>query len=200
MLQPSQPRPGRSKVGRIVILVAVGIVGGILAGIFPFSGFLPLPRLPSGPEAAVLAKVDEDWILRSLEGQNVRLSGLRGKVVFLNIWATWCPPCVAEVPAIQKLHDSMKDEEVAFLLVSSEAPEHVHGFVGKKQWRVPVYTPITRMPNVFVTDGIPATFILNRQGDVVFSQVGSANWNARDSHRFLHALLAQRSTLPPQKP
>jgi thiol-disulfide isomerase/thioredoxin len=78
---------------------------------------------PSFPSTTL---ADYDWIVQSLDGQDFKMSDVKGKVVFLNFWATWCPPCVAEMPSIQRLHEKLKDEGIVFVCISNEEVSKVN--------------------------------------------------------------------------
>jgi thiol-disulfide isomerase/thioredoxin len=146
------------------------------------------PELPSGPDLPVLGRADPGWELETLDGQRVSFGSFQGRAVLLNVWATWCPPCVAEVPSIQGLYDALKGEGVAVVLVTREPPETVRPFVEKKGWHVPVYTARRGVPAVLHTKAIPATFLLNRRGEVVYRHTGSADWNTDDCRGLLRRL------------
>jgi thiol-disulfide isomerase/thioredoxin len=148
---------------------------------------LPAPEFPAPANLPVLGKADPSWRLETLDGKEVSFSSFHGRAVFLNLWATWCPPCVAEVPSIQGLHQSVKGEEVAVVLVTHEPPELVVPFVWKKGWQLPVYVARS-VPEVFQTQAIPATFILNRRGEIVYQHIGSANWDTEECRQFLRGL------------
>jgi thiol-disulfide isomerase/thioredoxin len=146
------------------------------------------PHFPSGPDLTVLGNTDAGWTLQALDGQEVSFGSLQGRAVFLNIWATWCPPCIAEVPSIQDLHDALKDEGVAVVLITPDPLDEVRPFVEKKAWHVPVYVARRGVPPVFRTETIPATFILNRRGEVVYRHTGRADWNTEECRAFLRRL------------
>jgi thiol-disulfide isomerase/thioredoxin len=149
---------------------------------------LKAPELPTGPNVPVLGRADPGWKLETLDGQEVSFDRFHGTTVFLNIWATWCLPCVAEVPSIHALYDAVKDEGVAVVLVTEEPPEAARRFVAKKGWHVPVYIARAGVPAVFDTGAIPATFLLNRRGEVVYRHTGSADWNTEACRGFLRRL------------
>jgi thiol-disulfide isomerase/thioredoxin len=111
-------------------------------------------------------------------------------VVFLNFWATWCPPCVGEMPSIQRLYDTLKDEEgVVFVCVSDEEPDTVRKFVEEKGYTFPVYTMEGERPEDFRGRGIPTTFILSQDGKISFRHIGSAKWDDQSSIDFIKNLL-----------
>jgi thiol-disulfide isomerase/thioredoxin len=147
------------------------------------------PSFPEKSRIAIYGQADYSWPLRTLDGRETTLSEFRDKVVFINLWATWCMPCVAEMPNIQSLYDSLKSERVAFLLISNEPKETVKKFLNDKKFTFPVYLCNKELPIVFKTMGIPATFILSRDGSVVFKEVGSAKWDDVSSLNFLRGLM-----------
>jgi thiol-disulfide isomerase/thioredoxin len=123
--------------------------------------------------------VDSDYQIsfKDLNGKKFDFSSLTGKVIFINFWATWCPPCVAEMPAIQELYNMYKDNSnVAFLLVSNETPEEVKKFIHKKGYTFPVYLNENKLPQALSSASIPATFVISKTGKLVISETGAANW------------------------
>ncbi|NVL90148.1 MAG: TlpA family protein disulfide reductase [Desulfobacterales bacterium] len=146
------------------------------------------PDFSSYQQAAVYEQAGS-WSIRTLEGKEVPFSQFKGKVVFLNFWATWCPPCVAEMPSIQNLYDSLKDDDIAFVLIADENKRTVRNFMKKNRFTFPVYVQGKNLPDLFNTRRIPATYILDRKGIVVFNHVGSAKWDDEACLRFFRSLM-----------
>ncbi|OSY89384.1 thiol-disulfide oxidoreductase [Tenacibaculum holothuriorum] len=117
----------------------------------------------------------------SLEGLNtteaVNFNELKNKVVFVNFWATWCPPCVAEMPSIKKLHKDYKDK-VVFIFVSNEKWPVINKFYRENEYDFPTYNNLSNPPKELSSSSIPATFIINKEGSIVMSKKGAANWNS----------------------
>jgi len=132
---------------------------------------------------------DYDWTVKSLDGQDFKMADIKGKVVFLNFWATWCPPCVDEMPSIQRLHEKLKDEGVVFVCISNEETSKVSGFAREKGFTFPIYTMRGVPPAIFKTRGIPATFILSPDGKIAFKHIGSAKWDDDKSVDFIKGLV-----------
>jgi len=130
---------------------------------------------------------DYSWQLTALDGRELSFSEFQGKVVFLNVWATWCGPCVAEMPAIQRLHNAVSTEGIALVLVSDEDAADVKRFVEKRGYTFPVFLS-RKLPEVFESGVIPATFVVSRQGQVVLSHTGAAEWDSAACRSFLRAL------------
>ena len=145
------------------------------------------PRLVPGLD---LGTADFSWKLHDLEGSPVELSSLKGKPIFLNIWATWCGPCVKEMPSIAKLaaDPKLKGKGIAFVCVSvDDSPDSVKRFLTGKNWPMTVLHA-NGVPKVFETEGIPATYIIGPDGKIVASEVGSAEWDAPEVVSFLEKL------------
>jgi thiol-disulfide isomerase/thioredoxin len=160
---------------RIVWLVLVVALG---AGLFLyFQKSEPPPAADLGFKEVVLGRLPDNWAIADLDGKEITARELRGKVVFLNRWATWCGPCVQEMPSIQALYESLRDSDVAFVILSDEKADKVKSFVKKRQWSLPVYLAVEGLPPVLQSQYIPATFIINRQGEVVFRKEGGMDWN-----------------------
>lgn len=128
------------------------------------------------------------WDLKSLEGKVYDFNAARDKVVLVNFWATWCPPCLAEMPDMQRLYESYGDK-VVFLFVTGEEPEKVKAFLRKKEWDLPVYTPMTKVPEKMYSESIPATWILDKKGNMVVQKKGAADWNSDKVKAILDRLL-----------
>ena len=162
----------------------------------PFSpideSLLEAPALPSLPlPAASLGEADADRLnLTGLDGTAFDTSALKGKVVFLNVWATWCGPCRAEMPSIERLYGKVKDDRIAFLAVSDEPLRVIAPFVRKSGWTFPVYRAEGTLPRAFWSRGIPATFILAPDGRLAFKHTGSARWDDESVVEFLKGLAA----------
>lgn len=133
-------------------------------------------------------RADYSWKLADLDGKPVELKAYRGRAVFLNIWATWCPPCREEMPSIARLAANPELKDVAFLCISSEAPEPVKGYV--EQTKPPMTMLLARedAPDVFATQGIPATFIIAPDGRIAKSVVGSTEWDDPKTVKLLESL------------
>ena len=130
----------------------------------------------------------QDWELKDLDGNILNFKDLENKIVFLNFWATWCPPCIAELPSIQDLYDDYKDK-IVFVLVSSEKPEVVKAFKDKKAYSLNSYTPLSGYPNNFNIRSIPRTFLISKKGEIIIDKSGAANWNSGGVRQQIDALI-----------
>ena len=117
------------------------------------------------------------WQLQDLNGKRYNFNSAKGKVVLINFWATWCPPCVAELPSMQNLYTKYK-EQVVFLFVTNEAPHVVNAFLERKGYTLPVYNTLTNYPDFFDVTSIPKTYLIDKNGKIVINKSGAANWDS----------------------
>ena len=116
--------------------------------------------------------------LQDINGNPVNLQSLKGKKLFVNLWASWCPPCKREMPSIEKLYHSVDSNKVKFLLVSfDDAFEKAKKYVSSKKMKLPIYYPMENPPALFNVDGIPATFIFSESGELIKRIDGSEDYN-----------------------
>lgn len=145
---------------------------------------------PELPEiVSVLDHVDTSWQIRSLQGDTMSLNSFAGKKLFINIWATWCGPCLAELPQLQTLYTSLKsDTSIVFLFVSDELDSTVRSFSASNNYSLPFYVCDKSKPKVFDTGAYPSTFIANARGEIVYRKRGTAKWSHPSVIDFLRRL------------
>lgn len=139
-------------------------------------------------EVSYLNDNDYKWHVEDLDGNLLELSSLKGKVIFINFWATWCPPCIAEMPSIQRLYDEYK-EDMAFIIVSQETKETLHEFIQKKGFSFPVYVLSSRQPAIFSSRSIPASFLISPEGQVMMKKQGAARWDGNNVKQLIEEML-----------
>ncbi|MFI5165654.1 MAG: TlpA disulfide reductase family protein [Thermoanaerobaculales bacterium] len=123
-----------------------------------------------------LGKADYGLKLETLSGTPFDARALQGKVVLLNFWATWCGPCRAEMPSIQRFYDDASSRSVTVLALSDEKPEAIAAFLKKNPYSFPIYRIVGKRPAVYSSTGIPVTFILTPDGRIASKHVGSRGW------------------------
>jgi thiol-disulfide isomerase/thioredoxin len=124
--------------------------------------------------------------MTSLEGNIVNLTDLKGKKVFVNLWASWCGPCRSEMPSIQELYKKTKNENVAFVMLALDNNfEESIGYLKDEQLVLPAYYPAETHPELFNVPGIPTTFIFDEKGTLVKKIEGSDQYNTDDYVRML---------------
>lgn len=132
------------------------------------------------------------WQLKRVsDNKLLNLEETKGKVVLVNLWATWCPPCVAEMPSLQALYTDYKDK-VDFLFVSNEKNEKVFPFMQKNNYSFEVYNPVTEIPDELYSRSIPATYLISRKGKIVIEKKGAADWNSTTVRNTIDKLLSEK--------
>ena len=119
-----------------------------------------------------------DFNLKDLTGRQRSLGAYKGKVVFLNFWATWCGPCRAEIPSMERLYTELKDQGFAIVAVNSQEPlEEVSAFVEETGMSFPVLLDTTgKVGAAYGVRAIPTTYIIDPQGAIRGRMVGTRNW------------------------
>ncbi len=136
-------------------------------------------------------KMDFRFQLKSLDGEDFDARTLEGEVVFINLWATWCPPCIAEMPDIHDLY-LKKGQQVKFVMISLDKdPQKARDFIKRKEFEFPVYTADYGLPEVLYTRSIPTTFVISRTGDIVVKRLGLAQYNNQEFIEYLDGLVSQ---------
>lgn len=136
-------------------------------------------------------KLAEDFTLPLAGGKNFRLSAERGKVVMINFWATWCPPCREEMPAMERLWLHHKDQGFVLVAVSLDAdPAVVPPFVDRYRLTFPVaLDPKMDLGNAYGVRALPSSFIVDRQGYLAALALGPRAWDNDASHSLVEGLL-----------
>ncbi|UAY55521.1 TlpA family protein disulfide reductase [Arachidicoccus terrestris] len=138
-----------------------------------------------------------DFTFINERGKILRISDFKGKVVFINFWATWCPPCIAELPSIQQLHDEFIDHpEVAFVLLNEDDVQNftagtVSAFMKKHHYSVPVYRLHSNVDINFYAGSLPTTIVLDKQGRVRYRKEGFADYGSERFSRDIKTLLRE---------
>ena len=129
-----------------------------------------------------------NYKLESRTGETVDFNEYKGKVVLVNYWATWCPPCVAEMPSIQKLYNDYGNK-MEFVLIASDTKDKVEPFLKKNNYSLPIFYEKSRILQEFQTNSIPTTYLINKNGEIVVSEKGAKNWNSDATRKIIDNLL-----------
>jgi len=182
----------------ILFLVFIGLVyvGGWQADVFGFvqRGILAIGLFDAEPgQDQPSESTNLDFQLQDVQGNPVNVAALRGKIVFVNIWASWCPPCVAEMPGIHDLYEELKElnkkSEIVFLMISvDEEKEKAIKFMQRKEFQFPLYFPVNSFPPEFSYQSIPSTFVISPEGKIVYKKEGMASYNSQEFKDYLLSL------------
>ncbi len=118
-----------------------------------------------------------DWKIYDQAGKEFDFSQLSNKVVIINFWATWCPPCLAEKPSFQALYEDYKDK-VVFLFITNQDPGVVAEFQQNNKYTLPVYFTNASAPGVIYSQSLPASFVIDKNSNLVAKKFRAANWNS----------------------
>lgn len=111
-------------------------------------------------------------------GNIVNLQSFKGKKVFLNIWATWCPPCRSEIPSIEKLYKKADKEKAVFIMLAVDKSFDIAlKYANKHNMKTPLFYPAENLPAVLYTTGIPATYIFDENGELIKKNVGADDYS-----------------------
>ncbi|MDB5019959.1 MAG: thioredoxin [Pedobacter sp.] len=124
------------------------------------------------------------------QGKVINLESLKGKVIFLNFWATWCPPCQAEMPSINKLYARFKDDpNVVFIMVDADSDlVKARKFLDKKRYTLPVYQAASDIPEQLFKGSLPTTIVFDKKGRISFNEEGAANYADKKFVAFIEQL------------
>jgi len=155
-----------------------------------FFAFLSCPF--SAAASALVGSIAPDFSLQDMQGRQVQLSDLRGKVVIVNFWATWCPPCRAEMPSMEALHLAFKEDDLVLLAINVEEDAHelVENFLKKNPYNFPILLDAeTEVQQGYGVFQFPESFIIDRNGVVVKKIIGAVNWMDGDLYRLLRFMV-----------
>ena len=158
---------------------------------FLMRGLMEVGLFSPKVEKTAIPQMDLSGIkFSNAKGEIIDLHSLEGKIIFLNFWATWCPPCRAEMPSINRLYTQFKnDENVVFLFVDadSDLPKSIKYMVDRK-YEMPVYKAASEIPEQIFSGSLPTTVIFDRKGRFAFKNEGIANYADKKFIDFINQL------------
>ena len=150
------------------------------------------PKVETSENALTVSASGYNWQLADINGNEVNLSEYKDKVLFVNIWATWCPPCVGEMPAIEGLYKKFKDNnKIKFLLISNEKKSVIKSFIERHKYSFPVYSSLSKTPKEFSSQSIPTTFLISKNGKIIIHKTGVSNWNGNKMLEIVNKLIEE---------
>ena len=150
----------------------------------------PAPKADVGPR---VGQPLADFTLPDMDGKPVQLTALQGRVVFINVWTTWCPPCIEEMPTIQRLYEQLHPKGLEILAINMDAlgRQTVEPFLDRRRLTFPVLLdPESRTERLYGTAGVPESFIVDKAGRLVEKIVGPRDWAHPEIIALFERLLA----------
>ena len=179
----------------VVILVSPSFKGVVIQGLMKIGLFQPDVSLKNEKmlDSQTILKEKTGVLFKDETGNVINLSDLKGKVVFINFWATWCPPCIAEMPSINKLQEKFKDNKdfIVLMVDADNQPDKSIKFMTKRSYNLKVFTPASQIPTEFLGNALPTTIILNKKGKTVFKHEGGADYTNQEFIKFVEILLKE---------
>jgi len=176
----------------LVLVVPFVLVLALISLKGPLRG--PSGTAPAGswlkPEQR--SDIDLSGQFKSLDGGNVSLGDYSGRVLFLNVWATWCGPCRQEMPSMAELYRDFSRQGLSMVAVSSEDVDTVRDYASSARYPFTILTdPEDVLSQRFGVNAIPTTFIVDKQGKLVYQHVGFNNWSSSAVREQIRDLLEQ---------
>jgi cytochrome c biogenesis protein CcmG/thiol:disulfide interchange protein DsbE len=170
---------------RIGAWAAVALAAGVLV-------LFAMPSYRQG-EASIAGKSAQDFAI-TINGKSERLSDLRGQVVVLNFWATWCPPCVEETPALNRLQQQIDSRGGTVLGVSVDEDEGAYDkFLREQAVVFPTYRDTSKKSAAeYGTTIYPETYIIDRKGKIARKFVGEQRWDSPEMLAYFNAILSEK--------
>lgn len=137
-----------------------------------------------------------DFLLNNLEGKTIQLKSLRGKVILINFWATWCCPCKEEMPSMETLYQQFGKKDFTLLAISVdfEESQSVKKFIEKSGYTFPVLLdPRGKMLNLYRVRAIPTTFLIDKKGVILGKAIGPRKWDMPEVIKLIRILIEEKS-------
>ncbi|MCC5936312.1 MAG: TlpA family protein disulfide reductase [Lunatimonas sp.] len=173
-------------LGTFALLYFTGLITPIMGGLQSLILSTGLKKPKVTLENKEQQSFDFSGQFLDTDGDRVGLSQYRGKTLFINLWATWCPPCRAEMPHISELYKKVSGDDVAFLMIALDDDfEKSKKFVSEKGYAFPIVHAAYGLNPSLTSQAIPTTLVVSPEGKVVFYQEGMSNFDTKEFRDFL---------------
>ncbi len=150
-----------------------------------------LKEKTSIPLKAIEGLEAPDLILNDIEGNDLSPKHLKGRPVFVNFWATWCTQCIEEMPSLQRLYDSVKDEDKVsfFIVIYNDSKENAIAFMKEHKYNLPIFLDVNgSTANSYGLTGVPETYLIDRNGILFKKIIGPLNWDSKEALDLIESL------------
>lgn len=173
----------------VAMLLSPDFKGWTIQNLMKVGFFQPAIPDPSSAKTNV-NKIYAPILFRDSSGKLIALAEFKGKVVFLNFWATWCPPCRAEMKSINQLYTNLhQNPNIVFLLVDVDSDyKKAKKFMDRRKYSLPIYEPASSIPDVLFSGSLPTTVILDKDGNISFHQEGAVDFTNPKISQFMSTL------------
>lgn len=171
----------------LVVLFVPSAKAFLIQGLMEIGLFKPKTE----PIAAETPAADLSGIkFEDKSGKVIDLGSLKGKVIFINFWATWCPPCLAEMPSINKLYEQYKDDkDVVFIMVDADSDlVKSQKYMQGRGYKMPVYSVASNIPETLFKGSLPTTLVFDKHGRLSYNDSGAANYASSKFIAFIEQL------------
>jgi cytochrome c biogenesis protein CcmG/thiol:disulfide interchange protein DsbE len=168
----------------LIILALHSSTEGVEDPLFSKIGIIPIKNNKKAP----------NFYLENLSGKKVELNHLKGKVIFLNFWATWCSPCKEEMPSMEYLYQQFKEKDFIFLTISVdyEGKKRIKEFIERERYTFPVLLdPKCETFDLYKVKGIPTTFLVDKKGMMIGKAIGPRDWKSPEVVSLLNRLIGK---------
>lgn len=142
-----------------------------------------------GDMSVGIEKADLNLQLMDAQGNRINMKEFHGKAIFLNVWATWCPPCIAEMPGINELYKDVKDENIEFVMLSVDQNfNKAIEFRENKNFDFNIYQLAGSMPSMYASQAIPTTYVIDAKGNLVLTHKGMGDFDTQEFRDFINEI------------
>lgn len=133
---------------------------------------------------------DYNWQLINQNEQAVNFNVSKGKVILINFWASWCGPCVAEMPSLQKLYNTHQNN-VDFYFIARDEKKAINHFITRENYDFPIYFEKQSSPKLLESNQLPTTYLIDKSGKIWIKKTGAADWNSDKINNLIEKLVAE---------
>ena len=177
-------------IGVIAILYFTGlhvqVISTMQKGLL-WTGLMDANPAEVNENGPFLSEQDYRFIMATADDETLTLSDMRGSVIFVNVWASWCPPCIAEMPTIESLYTELKDHDnIRFILLSmDEEKERAVNFMENRNFETPYMFPASQIPSALRGTVLPTTYVISKEGQVIYEKRGIADYSTAPFRNWL---------------
>lgn len=177
-------------IGVITILYVTGLhvqVIGTMQRALLWTGLMDANPTEVNKNGTFLSETDYRFTMVTPENKTLDLNDFRGSVIFVNVWASWCPPCIAEMPTIEVLYSELKaHENIHFILLSmDEEQERAIKFMENRNFETPYMFPVSQIPSALRGTVLPTTYVISKEGQVIYEKRGIADYSSSEFRNWL---------------